>query len=125
MENYQQVLHGAQGLFAAFREVERDEFCTGYSSLNYLKKMPLDRLKVDRSFVRDIVTNADDDAIVKSILTLGRQFNLQVVAEGVETLEKLDFLRRCGCDEIQGYYFSRPLSADEFAQFIRSMPKQM
>ncbi len=99
-----------------------DDFGTGYSSLSYLKNMPLNRLKIDKSFVRDIVTDADDAAIVKSILILGQQFNLQVVAEGVETLEQLDFLRRCGCDEMQGYYFSHPLPADEFAQLIDGNP---
>jgi diguanylate cyclase (GGDEF)-like protein len=100
-------------------ELAVDDFGTGYSSLSYLKQMPVDRLKVDQSFVRDIPRNADDCAIVRAILAMAANLNLEVIAEGVESEAQMEFLRDEGCQEIQGFVLSPPISADNFiARFL-------
>lgn len=95
-----------------------DDFGTGYSSLSYLKHFPIDVLKIDRSFVKEIPGNNDDTAIVNTIISMGHNMNLKVIAEGVETQEQRNCLTKLGCELAQGFYFSRPLTADDFLAYM-------
>lgn len=99
-------------------KISIDDFGTGYSSLGYLKRLPIDILKIDKSFVSDVTTNPDDAALVMAIVTLAHNLKLKVVAEGVETEEQLSFLHLLRCDEWQGYLYSKPISADDFGRLL-------
>jgi EAL domain-containing protein (putative c-di-GMP-specific phosphodiesterase class I) len=96
-----------------------DDFGTGYSSLAYLKKFPISTLKIDRSFVIGIPSDENDCAIAQAIVTMGKQLRQEIVAEGVETREQMSFLRDLGCDQLQGYLFSPPVTAEAFERMIR------
>jgi EAL domain-containing protein (putative c-di-GMP-specific phosphodiesterase class I) len=99
--------------------VSVDDFGTGYSSMSYLRRFPIDKLKIDRVFISEIVNRPEDASIVRAIVSLAHSLRLKVVAEGVETPSQLAFLKAVGCDEYQGYHFSRPLPAADFEDLIR------
>jgi len=119
MERPAEAIEVLKSLKASGVSIAIDDFGTGYSSLSYLKLFPIDRLKIDRSFVSDIETDANDAAIVTAAVSLAHNLGLRVVAEGVETEIQITTLRKLGCDELQGFYFSKPLPADEAEAFIR------
>jgi EAL domain-containing protein (putative c-di-GMP-specific phosphodiesterase class I) len=101
-----------------------DDFGTGYSGLSYLKRFAVDKLKIDQSFIRDLPNNSHSATIVSAIIAMARELNIRTLAEGVETLEQLQFLQTKGCYFIQGYYFSKPLEAQFFTQFLKTFEKR-
>ncbi|MHB8743309.1 MAG: PAS domain S-box protein [Sulfuricaulis sp.] len=122
MLNIEQTIEVLRGLERIGVSVAIDDFGTGYSSLSYLRRLPIDVIKIDRAFIEHINDNADDAAIANAIIALGHSLQRQIIAEGVETLEQLNVLRRYGCDVVQGYYYSRPLPAAEFIEYLQRSP---
>ena len=119
MENTQHTIASLQRLRARGVKVAIDDFGTGYSSLAYLRRFPIDTLKIDIAFIREVTTNPQDAAITRTIIELAHSLKLRVVAEGVETQDQMAFLKEAGCDQIQGYLFSRPLPVDNLERLLR------
>lgn len=119
MEDPDAVIETLRDLTALGVCLAIDDFGTGFSSLSYLKRMPVDHLKIDKSFVSDVDSNPEDAHIARSVISLGHSLGLRVIAEGVETPEQLEFLRSHNCDEMQGYLYSRPLPAEEVGNLLK------
>jgi EAL domain-containing protein (putative c-di-GMP-specific phosphodiesterase class I) len=120
------LLSNADVMFSVLQDLKAmgltlaiDDFGTGYSSFNYLRQFGVSKLKIDRSFIRDIAVNLDDAAITTAIISMAKSLHLKVIAEGVEDEAQMSFLRAHQCDEIQGYYFSKPLAVDKVADKLR------
>jgi len=118
MDDINHTIGILQELHALGVELAIDDFGTGYSSLSYLRSFPIDRLKIDQTFIRNALNDPDDASIARTIIALGRALNLNVIAEGVETVEQEEFLINEGCDEVQGFRYARPLPQDEIMQFL-------
>ncbi|GAA5316643.1 MAG: hypothetical protein AseanaTS_18470 [Candidatus Pelagadaptatus aseana] len=124
MSNLEQNIHQLDELRALGVRVSIDDFGTGYSSLSYLKRLPIDQLKIDRSFIMDLPDDEDDRVISELIISMAQRLSLEVVAEGVETREQYEYLDSLECEYIQGFYFAKPLPADEFMKLIFEVAKQ-
>jgi EAL domain-containing protein (putative c-di-GMP-specific phosphodiesterase class I) len=123
MEDIEAAAEMLQRLYGLGVQIEIDDFGTGHSSLAYLKQLPIERLKIDQSFVRAVPGDADSEAIVDAIIGLATSLRLEIIAEGVETEAQRHFLLERGCRAMQGYYFCRPLPPDEFEARLRTSPK--
>jgi EAL domain-containing protein (putative c-di-GMP-specific phosphodiesterase class I) len=119
MQNAKQTIAALHELKSAGILLSLDDFGAGYSSLSYLKNLPLNKLKLDQSFVSALARESTNEAISRAIIGLAHSLNLQVIAEGVETFEQLELLRSLRCDEVQGYLFSRPMPAEEMSLLMR------
>jgi|GEM_PF-467722 len=120
MKNPKEAIKTLNSISALGVELAIDDFGTGYSSLSYLKKLPINKLKIDQSFVKDLPNNENDVGISKTVITLAKSLNLNIIAEGVETKEQKDFLVANGCKNVQGYFYSKPLSADDMTQLLQN-----
>jgi len=115
------ILQAVRAIKALGVQLSIDDFGTGYSSLSYLKRFAVDKLKIDQSFVRDIVQDKEDATIVKTIVQMAKSFNLKSIAEGVENEAVLNILKEFGCDEAQGYYFAKPMPSKEFEAYCHHL----
>ncbi len=122
MRNAEETMRVFRGIKDIGARIAIDDFGIGYASLASLKQFPLDTIKIDRSFIHDLDSVAEDKALTEAIIAMGRTLSLTVVAQGVETKEQADFLRRNACDEFQGYYLNKPMPADQVAELIRAQP---
>jgi EAL domain-containing protein (putative c-di-GMP-specific phosphodiesterase class I) len=118
MEDSSATLQTLKALREAGIEISLDDFGTGYSSMSYLKRLPLNNLKVDQSFVRGLPNDADNLSIVRAIVSLAKNLGFTVTAEGIETFEQALLLKHLACDMLQGYYFSKPVSADDIPALL-------
>jgi diguanylate cyclase (GGDEF)-like protein len=121
MHDVKRTLAVIEGLKSLGVRIAIDDFGTGYSSLSYLKRLTADTLKIDRSFIKDLPNDKEDSVIAEAILALAKNLRMQVVAEGVETKEQLDFLKERTCQYVQGYYFAKPMPADQFIQYAQTL----
>ena len=120
MQNFDDAIVKLKQLHKLDIHIAIDDFGTGHSSLAYLKRLPVDKLKIDRSFIEDLPGNEEDAAIVKAIIALAQTLGLDIIAEGVESMEQKEFLIKNGCDQIQGYYYARPMPAEEMKKILLS-----
>jgi EAL domain-containing protein (putative c-di-GMP-specific phosphodiesterase class I) len=118
MLNIDRAIVVLEAIFSRGVRLAIDDFGTGYSSMSMLKRFPIDTLKIDRSFVRDLPHNSQDKAIAEAIINMGKALGLTIIAEGVETAEQDHFLREHACDEIQGFLFSKPVPADQISDLL-------
>jgi EAL domain-containing protein (putative c-di-GMP-specific phosphodiesterase class I) len=123
MENVQETIHKATSLRKAGFKILVDDFGTGYSSLSYLKDLPVDVVKIDKSFVDGVPQSPSDQALTRAIIALARDLNLGIIVEGTEHREQIDWLFEQGCTVYQGYYFSKPLPYGDFIKLLKSFPQ--
>ena len=120
VDDVDDIISKMTALKAAGVRISLDDFGTGYSSLSYLKKLPLDQIKVDQTFIREMLSSSQDEVIVRTVVSLAQNMELEVIAEGVETEEQRQFLLSIGCVSMQGYLLSRPLRIHDFDVFVRN-----
>ena len=121
------LVHDLEGILFVLEGLKRigvrlalDDFGAGYSSLATLQRFPLDTIKIDRSYIRDITSRGENSNLAEAIIAMGKSLSVTVVAQGVETKEQADFLRQHACDEFQGFYFNKPMSADQFTELLQA-----